>query len=140
MSSKYTFTKALKEVRFLFCQGETSAATRCVRFLPSQGDVPDNALHNITDDKPRRNGVSGVIFLTTASHHLLRGNVTFLTRAYPIMKKNNPHTPILIREAAGTIPKIYTRYEFGKEKSQSLEGLSDKQIEETVATLVKSDV
>jgi len=38
------------------------------------------------------------------------------------MKKNNPTTPILIREAAGTVPKIYARYEFGQEKSQSLEG------------------
>ncbi|GAW23698.1 hypothetical protein EKO27_g7196 [Xylaria grammica] len=93
MSSKYAFAKTLKEVRFLFCQGETSAATR-----------------------------------------------TFLTRAYPTMKKNNPHTPILMREAAGTIPKIYARYEFGKEKSQSLEGLSDKQIEDAFATLVREDV
>ncbi|KAI0869703.1 thioredoxin-like protein [Hypoxylon argillaceum] len=93
MSSKYAFGQALKEVRFLFCQGETSAATR-----------------------------------------------TFLTRAYPTMKKNNPHTPILMREAAGTIPKVYARYAFGVEKSQSLEGLSDKQIEDAVATLVKSDV
>ncbi|KAI0011369.1 thioredoxin-like protein [Xylariaceae sp. FL0662B] len=94
MSSKYAFTKSLKEVRFLFCQtGEASAATR-----------------------------------------------SFLTRAYPTMKKNNPYTPILMREAAGTPPKIYTRYDFGKEKSQSLEGLSDKQIEDTVATLVKNDV
>ncbi|KAL0938024.1 NADH-ubiquinone oxidoreductase 10.5 kDa subunit [Colletotrichum truncatum] len=93
MSSKYAFTKALKEVRFLFCQtGEQSAATR-----------------------------------------------SFLTRAYPTMKKNNPQTPILIREAAGTLPKIYARYEFGVEKSQSLEGLSDKQIEETVSGLVKTD-
>ncbi|KAI5922329.1 thioredoxin-like protein [Camillea tinctor] len=65
---------------------------------------------------------------------------TFITRAYPTMKKNNPETPILIREAAGTLPKVYARYEFGKEKSQSLEGLSDKQIEDTVTTLVKSDV
>ncbi|KAI1261484.1 NADH dehydrogenase, alpha subcomplex, subunit 2 [Xylariaceae sp. FL1019] len=93
MSSKYAFTKTLKEVRFLFCQGEASAATR-----------------------------------------------TFLTRAYPTMKKNNPHTPILLREAAGTLPKIYARYEFGKEKSQSLDGLSDKQIEDAVTTLVKNDV
>jgi NADH dehydrogenase (ubiquinone) 1 alpha subcomplex subunit 2 len=91
------------------------------------------------------------------------------------MKKNNPSTPIMLREAAGTVPKIYARYgrsclpnakecsvlihaaEFGQEKSQSLEGrrmlarsltqshvlmlsgvgLSDKQIEETVTTLVK---
>ncbi|KAI0967831.1 thioredoxin-like protein [Xylaria arbuscula] len=92
MSGKYAFATALKEVRFLFSQSESGAATR-----------------------------------------------TFLTRAYPTMKKNNPHTPILIREAAGTIPKIYARYEFGKEKSQSLEGLSDKQIEDAVATLVKAE-
>ncbi|KAK1839934.1 nadh-ubiquinone oxidoreductase 105 kda subunit, partial [Colletotrichum chrysophilum] len=91
MSTKYAFGKALKEVRFLFCQtGEHSAATR-----------------------------------------------SFLARTYPTMKKHNPQTPILIREAAGTLPKIYARYEFGVEKSQSLEGLSDKQIEETVSGLVK---
>ncbi|KAK7751089.1 hypothetical protein SLS62_006918 [Diatrype stigma] len=35
---------------------------------------------------------------------------TFLTRAYPTMKKNNPHTPILIREAQGVLPKVYARY------------------------------
>ena len=35
---------------------------------------------------------------------------SFLTRAYPIMKKNNPSIPIMLREAAGTTPKIYTRY------------------------------
>ncbi|KAI1116591.1 NADH dehydrogenase, alpha subcomplex, subunit 2 [Nemania sp. NC0429] len=92
-TSKYAFNKTLKELRFLFCQGETSAATR-----------------------------------------------TFLNRAYPTMKKNNPHTPILMREAAGTIPKVYARYEFGKEKSQILEGLSDKQIEDAVTSLVKADV
>lgn len=26
------------------------------------------------------------------------------------MKKNNPATPILLREAAGTLPKVYARY------------------------------
>ncbi|KAI1436963.1 thioredoxin-like protein [Xylaria sp. CBS 124048] len=92
MSSKYAFAKTLKEVRFLFCQSETSAATR-----------------------------------------------TFLTRAYPTMKKNNPHIPILMREAAGTIPRVYARYEFGAEKSQSLAGLSDKEIEATVTSLVMAN-
>lgn len=38
------------------------------------------------------------------------------------MKKHNPATPILLREAAGTLPKVYARYDFGQEKSQSLEG------------------
>ncbi|KAM4065255.1 mitochondrial ribosomal protein [Hirsutella rhossiliensis] len=62
---------------------------------------------------------------------------SFLTRAYPTMKKNNPDTPIMLREAAGTLPKIYARYEFGNEKQQSLEGLSDKQVEDAVAGLVR---
>lgn len=46
----------------------------------------------------------------------------FLTRTYPTMKKHNPTTPIMLREAQGTLPKVYARYDFGKEKSQSLEG------------------
>jgi hypothetical protein len=38
MSSKYAFTKAIKEVRFLFCQtGEASAATRCVAIRSVHG-------------------------------------------------------------------------------------------------------
>ncbi|CAK7229541.1 hypothetical protein SCUCBS95973_007258 [Sporothrix curviconia] len=93
MSSKYAFTKSLKEVRFLFCQtGEHSAATR-----------------------------------------------SFLTRAYPTMKKNNPTTPILLREAQGTLPKVFARYDLGRETSKSLDGLSDKQIEDVVSGLVKSE-
>lgn len=35
---------------------------------------------------------------------------SFLTRAYPTMKKNNPVTPIMLREAAGTLPQVYARY------------------------------
>lgn len=35
---------------------------------------------------------------------------SFLTRAYPIMKKNNPSIPIMLREAQGTLPKVYARY------------------------------
>ncbi|EAW15590.1 L51/S25/CI-B8 domain-containing protein [Aspergillus fischeri NRRL 181] len=91
MSSKYAFSKGLKELRFLFCQtSEQSAATR-----------------------------------------------SFLQRAYPTMKKHNPQTPILIREAAGTLPRVYARYGFGKEKQESLSGLSDQQVEEKVSQLVK---
>lgn len=39
------------------------------------------------------------------------------------MKKNNPNTPILIREATGTSPKVWARYSYGKEKSETLEGM-----------------
>ncbi|KAG9236097.1 NADH-ubiquinone oxidoreductase 10.5 kDa subunit [Amylocarpus encephaloides] len=115
MSAKYAFSQTLKEVRFLFCQtGEKSASTR-----------------------------------------------TFLARAYPTMKKSNPNTPIMLREAAGTSPKVYARFgqspgphaspshdslfkkagaRFGQEKSESLSGLSDKEIEERVTGLVKSGI
>jgi len=76
------------------------------------------------------------LFCQTGEHSA--ATRSFLTRAYPIMKKNNPATPIMLREAAGTLPKVYARYGFGKEKSQSLEGLSDKEIEEAVTSLVKA--
>lgn len=64
---------------------------------------------------------------------------TFLTRAYPTMKKNNPHTPILLREALGVEPKVFARYEYGKEKQESLNGLSDKEIEDRITKLVKTE-
>ncbi|KAK5129642.1 hypothetical protein LTR08_003004 [Meristemomyces frigidus] len=61
----------------------------------------------------------------------------FLTRAYPTMKHHNPHTPIMIREALGIEPRVFARYEFGREKMVGLKGLDDKGIEEKVTTLVK---
>jgi hypothetical protein len=50
------------------------------------------------------------------NEHLIGNNMadtdnrSFLARAYPTMKKNNPHTPIMLREAAGTQPRVYARY------------------------------
>lgn len=38
---------------------------------------------------------------------------SFLHRAYPTMKKNNPHTPIMMREALGTEPRVFARYGMG---------------------------
>lgn len=38
------------------------------------------------------------------------------------MKKNNPTVPIMLREAQGTLPKIYARYDLGRETSKSLDG------------------
>ena len=83
MSSKYSFVKGLKEVRFLFCQSsEHSAATRYMTLLT----VQRNAMANFELSR------------------------SFLTRAYPTMKKNNPHTPIMLREALGYEPRVFARY------------------------------
>ncbi|MCJ1318152.1 hypothetical protein MMC15_003479 [Xylographa vitiligo] len=56
------------------------------------------------------------------------------------MKKNNPHTPIMIREALGIEPKVFARYEYGKEKQESLSGLNDKEIEDKVTSLVRAGI
>ena len=34
----------------------------------------------------------------------------FLQKSYPVMKKHNPTTPLLVREAFGVPPKIWARY------------------------------
>lgn len=34
----------------------------------------------------------------------------FLTKSYPVMKKANPETPILIREALDTEPRVWARF------------------------------
>jgi hypothetical protein len=47
---------------------------------------------------------------------------SFLNRAYPTMKHHNPHTPIMIREALNTQPRVFARYEFGREKVEELSG------------------
>lgn len=104
MSSKYAFTKTLREVRFLFCQtSEHSAAVRWVFF--SYRVPPCKSAKPLADAPP-----------------CLVACRSFLTRAYPTMKKNNPDIPIMLREAAGTLPRVFARYELGRETSQSLEG------------------
>ncbi|CAN8100670.1 unnamed protein product [Discula destructiva] len=75
------------------------------------------------------------LFCQTSEHSA--ATRAFLTRSYPTMKKHNPSIPIMLREAQGTLPKVYARFEFGQETSRSLEGLSDKQIEDAVTGLVQ---
>ncbi|KAF2465917.1 NADH dehydrogenase, alpha subcomplex, subunit 2 [Lindgomyces ingoldianus] len=77
-------------------------------------------------------------FLFCQTSEQSAGLRNFLTKSYPTMKKHNPHTPIMIREASGIEPKVYARYEFGKEKMIPLKGLDDKAIEKQVSELVKS--
>lgn len=74
------------------------------------------------------------------------------------MKKHNPTTPLLVREAFGVPPKIYARYgklppclsqmkdgrkgradetEMGKESSVAVDGLSASQIEKALQDLAQ---
>ncbi|CEJ59638.1 NADH-ubiquinone oxidoreductase 10.5 kDa subunit [Penicillium subrubescens] len=82
-------------------------------------------------------GLKELRFLFCQSSEQSAATRSFLNRAYPTMKKHNPHTPILMREASGTEPRVFARYELGKETQEALSGLSDSQIEERITTLVK---
>lgn len=96
MASKYAFNAGLKELRFLFCQtSEHSAATRY---------APPTTLDEIAmraSRIERRRGCEREADVCCRN---------FLQRSYPTMKKHNPHTPILIREASGIEPTLYARY------------------------------
>lgn len=45
-----------------------------------------------------------------ATDSLTLDHSSFLTQQYPAMKKANPHTPILIREALEVEPRVWARY------------------------------
>ncbi|KAK6503608.1 hypothetical protein TWF481_008621 [Arthrobotrys musiformis] len=62
---------------------------------------------------------------------------SFITKSYPAMKKSNPEIPILIREAQGVSPRVFARYELGKETQVALSDLSEAEIEAKISTLVQ---
>ncbi|CAH1777858.1 unnamed protein product [Owenia fusiformis] len=59
----------------------------------------------------------------------------FVEKYYVGVKQANPNSPILIRECSNIQPKIYARYELGREMSMPLGGLSGEQVLETIKTL-----
>ncbi|KAK6537769.1 hypothetical protein TWF694_010678 [Orbilia ellipsospora] len=62
---------------------------------------------------------------------------SFITKSYPSMKKTNPEIPILIREAQGVPPRVFARYELGKETQIQLSELSEAEIESKISALVQ---
>ena len=52
----------------------------------------------------------------------------FIDKYYLGIKQNNPNLPILIRECTGVEPKVWFRFEYGRETSASLNNLSADQI------------
>lgn len=52
----------------------------------------------------------------------------FIDKYYLDLKTKNPNIPILVRECTGIEPKIWFRYQFGRETSASLNNLDADQI------------
>lgn len=61
----------------------------------------------------------------------------FVENRYVAIKKENPGFPILIRECSNIEPKVYARHPFGIEYSASLANQSSKDVENTIASLLK---
>ncbi|NXY02778.1 NDUA2 dehydrogenase, partial [Pteruthius melanotis] len=67
-----------------------------------------------------------------------RGVREFIEQYYVTLKKANPSFPILIRECSGIQPKLWARYEFGKEKSIPLNNLTVDEVGKALESIAKS--
>ncbi len=61
----------------------------------------------------------------------------FIQKHYVDLKKLNQKTPILIREASNVQPKLWARYEFGKEAHVSLTNMNPTQVFAALEKLAK---
>ncbi|XP_003970896.1 NADH dehydrogenase [ubiquinone] 1 alpha subcomplex subunit 2 [Takifugu rubripes] len=66
-----------------------------------------------------------------------KGARDFVEQQYVNLKKSNPDFPILIRECSGVQARIWARYDFGKEKSVSVDNMSADQVASALQTLVQ---
>ncbi|GIY19120.1 NADH dehydrogenase 1 alpha subcomplex subunit 2 [Caerostris darwini] len=59
----------------------------------------------------------------------------FIQKHYVPIKKQNPKFPLLIRECENVEPRIYARYDFGKETSISLSNNKSEDVLEIIKKL-----
>lgn len=64
-----------------------------------------------------------------------KGLREFISQNYINLKSGNPELPILIRECSNIEPKLWIRYEFGKESNKSLKDLNSNQISSILKNL-----
>ncbi|XP_077984396.1 NADH dehydrogenase [ubiquinone] 1 alpha subcomplex subunit 2-like [Glandiceps talaboti] len=60
----------------------------------------------------------------------------FIEKNYVTIKKSNPRFPLLIRECSGIEPRVYARYDFGKEKYVTLTHKNPDQVAKALETLL----
>lgn len=61
----------------------------------------------------------------------------FVEKYYVDLKKLNPSTPILIREAQNVQPRLWARYERGTEEHLNLTNMNDSQVLAALEKLAK---
>ncbi|XP_055610961.1 NADH dehydrogenase [ubiquinone] 1 alpha subcomplex subunit 2 [Uranotaenia lowii] len=66
-----------------------------------------------------------------------KGVRDFINNGYTALKRENPKLPILVRECSGVQPRLWARYELGKEKSVSLTNVGAADVAKQIAELGK---
>ncbi|GAQ81698.1 NADH dehydrogenase (ubiquinone) 1 alpha subcomplex 2 [Klebsormidium nitens] len=67
-----------------------------------------------------------------------KGVRDFVAHRYQELKNQNPQLPILIRECSGVQPRLFARFDYGKEKAVGLDGLDEAAVESKLEELVKT--
>jgi len=62
---------------------------------------------------------------------------TFIEKNYAGLKKANATTPILVRECSDVQPKLWARYELGKEQHVPLTNMTEAQVLNALEKLAK---
>uniref|UniRef100_UPI0025ADBC1E NADH dehydrogenase [ubiquinone] 1 alpha subcomplex subunit 2 n=1 Tax=Doryrhamphus excisus TaxID=161450 RepID=UPI0025ADBC1E len=65
-----------------------------------------------------------------------KGTRDFVGQHYVDLKQANPDFPILVRECSGVEARLWARYDFGKERSISLDNMSADQVAKSLQTLL----
>ncbi|XP_054902614.1 NADH dehydrogenase [ubiquinone] 1 alpha subcomplex subunit 2 [Poeciliopsis prolifica] len=68
-----------------------------------------------------------------------QGARNFVEQKYVDLKKANPDLPILIRECSGVQARLWARYDFGKERSISVDNMTAEQVATALWTLAQSN-
>ncbi|KAH8251155.1 hypothetical protein KR032_000266 [Drosophila birchii] len=66
-----------------------------------------------------------------------KGAREYVQKFYPNLKKQNPDLPILVRECSGVQPRLYARYDNGKEVSLPLANKAAPDIHKNVEAVGK---
>ncbi|XP_002732035.1 NADH dehydrogenase [ubiquinone] 1 alpha subcomplex subunit 2-like [Saccoglossus kowalevskii] len=65
-----------------------------------------------------------------------QGTRDFIEKNYVSIKKQNPKFPVMIRECSGVQPKMFARYDFGREKQVSLANMSSDEVGKAMESLL----
>ncbi|CAL8268624.1 unnamed protein product [Merluccius merluccius] len=67
-----------------------------------------------------------------------QGARDFVEQHYVSLKRSNPDFPILVRECSGVQPRLWARYDFGREQSVALDNMNADQVAKVLETVVRS--